>query len=57
MESIYNKNMDETLIKEKIDYINNLTREEVVQIAQKYLNKSQRTRGYILPETKGGGQQ
>lgn len=46
---------NETLIEEKIEYINNLTREEVVQIAQKYLNKSQRTRGYILPETKGGG--
>ena len=42
---------------EKIDYINNLNREELVEIAQKYFNQNQRTRGYILPENKGGAQQ
>ena len=45
------------LIEEKIDYINNLSREELIQIAQKYFKQSQRTKGYILPETKGGDQQ
>jgi zinc protease len=41
----------------KIEYINNLTKEEVVQIAQKYFSENQRTKGYILPEIKGGVQQ
>jgi zinc protease len=44
------------LIEAKIDYINNLNREELVQIAQKYFNQNQRTRAYILPENKGGAQ-
>lgn len=45
------------LVEAKIEYINNLSREEVVQIAQKYFNHNQRTKGYILPEAKGGAQQ
>lgn len=45
------------LIAEKIDYINSLSKEDVVQIAQKYFKQNQRTRGYILPENKGGAQQ
>ncbi|RAK09396.1 zinc protease [Halanaerobium saccharolyticum] len=45
------------LIAEKIDYINSLSKEEVVQIAQKYFNQNQRTKGYILPKNKGGAQQ
>ena len=45
------------LIEEKIDYINNLSREELIEIAQKYFVQSQRTKGYILPENKGGARQ
>ncbi len=45
------------LIAEKIDYINSLSKEDVVQIAQKYFKQNQRTRGYILPKNKGGAQQ
>ncbi|MFN2341108.1 MAG: M16 family metallopeptidase [Halanaerobium sp.] len=45
------------LIEAKIDYINNLERAELVEIAQKYFNQNQRTRAYILPENKGGAQQ
>lgn len=45
------------LLQEKIEYINNLTKAEVVQIAQKYFKQNQRTKGYILPEAKGGAQQ
>jgi zinc protease len=45
------------LIEAKIDYINKLNKEDVVQIAQKYFNHSQRTRGYILPVNEGGAQQ
>jgi zinc protease len=45
------------LIEAKIQYINNLSREELVQVAQKYFSPEQRTKGYILPENKGGAQQ
>ena len=45
------------LIEAKIEYLNNLNKEDVVQVAQKYFNNSQRTKGYILPENKGGAQQ
>ena len=45
------------LIEKRIDYINNLNKEDVIQIAKKYFDKSQRTKGYILPENKGGAQQ
>lgn len=45
------------LIEAKIEYINNLSKEDLVQIAKKYFKQSQRTRGYILPENKGGAQQ
>jgi len=45
------------LLQQKIEYMNNLTKEDVVQIAEKYFKKNQRTRGYILPEAKGGAQQ
>jgi zinc protease len=45
------------LIEDKIEYINNLNREDVVRIAQKYFKQSQRTKGYIISENKGGAQQ
>ncbi|MFW5897405.1 MAG: M16 family metallopeptidase [Halanaerobium sp.] len=45
------------LIEEKIDYINNLSRKELIQTAQKYFDQSQRTKGYILPQNKGGASQ
>lgn len=45
------------LLQQKIEYINNLTKAEVVKIAEKYFNQNQRTKGYILPEAKGGAQQ
>ena len=45
------------LIEAKIDFINDLSREDIVRIAEKYFKQSQRTRGYILPEAKGGAQQ
>ena len=44
------------LIKAKIDFINDLSREDIVQIAEKYFSANKRTKGYILPETKGGAQ-
>jgi len=45
------------LLQEKIEYINNITKEDVVEIAEKYFKPNQRTKGYILPEIKGGVQQ
>lgn len=45
------------LIERKIDYINNLSREELIQTAKKYFSPEQRTKGYILPKNKGGAQQ
>lgn len=45
------------LVEAKIDYINNLTKEDVIRIAQKYFSSSQRTKGYILPKNKGGAHQ
>ncbi len=45
------------LIEAKIEYINSLSKEDVNQIAQKYFNHNQRTRGYILPENEGGAEQ
>lgn len=42
------------LINDKIEYINQLTRDDIIKIAQEYFNSSQRTKGYILPEAKGG---
>ena len=47
---------DADLLKEKIKYINQLSREEVVNIAQKYLSNDKRTRGYILPKAEGGAE-
>jgi len=45
------------LIEAKIEYINNLGREELIRTAKKYFSPDQRTKGYILPENKGGAQQ
>jgi zinc protease len=44
------------LMKAKIDFINDLSREDIVQIAEKYFSPARRTKGYILPEAKGGAQ-
>lgn len=47
---------DADLLKDKIKYINQLSREEVVNIAQKYLSNEKRTKGYILPKAEGGAE-
>jgi len=44
------------LIEEKIDFINSLSRDQLIQIARKYFSFDRRTKGYILPENKGGAQ-
>lgn len=42
------------LIEEKIEYINKLSKEDIIAVAQKYFNNNKRTKGYILPKNKGG---
>lgn len=44
------------LLKEKINILNNLSREDIIETAQKYFRKSNRTRGYILPKSAGDNQ-
>lgn len=44
------------LVEAKIEYINDLTKKEVIQIAKKYFKNNQRTRGYIVTENEGGAQ-
>ncbi|MGM0547800.1 MAG: M16 family metallopeptidase [Bacillota bacterium] len=44
------------LLAAKIDYINNLNKDELIRIAKKYFSKSKQKTGYILPQNKGGAQ-
>lgn len=44
------------LLAAKIDYINNLNKDDIVRIAKKYFSKSEQKTGYILPKNKGGVQ-
>lgn len=41
------------LIQHKINYINQLSREDIIKAAKKYLQSSRRTKGYILPQKEG----
>jgi len=44
------------LLKEKINILNSLNREDIIETARKYFRKSNRTRGYILPKSAGDNQ-
>lgn len=44
------------LERERIEFINQLSREELIATAEKYFQKENRTRGYILPEKEGENQ-
>lgn len=41
------------LERKRIEFINQLSKEELIKIAEKYFQKENRTRGYILPEKEG----
>lgn len=46
---------DPELQKKEISILNNLSEEDIIEIAEKYFREEKRTRGYILPKNEEGG--